>query len=502
MNKGNYSNELIEKIALKGDTFLENNQPVQASRCYRMAADQAKTDMAFADAAELLTQSLSLTPDNRPEHRYALLIERQAVYGQLGRRQLQEQDLVSLSTLANLLNDDQRQVEVASQMAAYKFDSGAFQDALTIIQLALSLAERIGTVSHQTLLFQVWGRILMRQGDFATAELHLQKALQNAAAVHDHRAQADTLRHLGVLCSNQSEFAAAQQYYQQALTLSVQLGDESGRANVLNNLGNIAKMQGRIGAALAYWEDAKVIYETLEDKTGLCRLLVNQSAGCITVGFYAEARRHSEAALAISKEIELQFGQAISNLNLAVVHFYQEAPRTAEIYATAALELAQKMSSPQLEGYALNILGRIHHQADEYDQAAEAFWQALMLWRELERPSLEMETRAGMAQLALATGDSANARLQVEAILNHLNLGRSLDGTESDLAIFLTCYQLLESQQDERAPALLRKAKQLLGRRANQIDCAETKESFLFNNKVHATLAKSGSVNDSQPAVS
>lgn len=489
-------------MTLRGDGYLENGQPDQAARCYNMAADQAMTAAAYTQAAELLTKSLNLISDNRPEQRYAILLKRQLVHGYLGSRRRQEQDLVSLSTLANLLNDDRRQVEVAAHMANYKVESGAFQDALTIIQLGLSLAKNIGIASKEVLLYQVWGRILLRQGDFSTAAVHLNTALRNAEESHAYKAQADTLRHLGVMMSNQSDYSQAQHYYQQALALYRQLGDETGRANVLNNLGNIAKIQGLIGAALEYWDEAKIIYEALEDQTGLCRLLINQSAGCISIGFYAEARRHSETALAVSKQIDLQLGQAIANLNLAIVHFYQDAPHTAEIYATAALEMARKIGSLQVEGYALNMLGRILQQAEEFDQAADVFWQALALWRELNNSSLEMETRAGMASLALQTGDRAGALLQVEAIMVHLNNGRSLDGTESDLAIYLTCYQILQSEDDPRASQLLGKAQKMLGQRANQIACPETKESFLFNNKIHAALTESGSLNDSQPAAS
>jgi hypothetical protein len=98
-----------------------------------------------------------------------------------------------------------------------------------------------------------------------------------------------------------------------------------------------------------------------------------------------------------------------------------------------------------------------------------------------------MEAQAGLARVALAQEDPAQALAHVEDILEHLKTG-TLDGTYEPFRIYLTCVQVLEAVDDERAGEVLRTAKRLLHQRAATIEDEQLRRSFLENVPAHRAL--------------
>ncbi len=100
---------------------------------------------------------------------------------------------------------------------------------------------------------------------------------------------------------------------------------------------------------------------------------------------------------------------------------------------------------------------------------------------------LAPEPLAGLSRVALNQDDPAAALAYVEEILGHLDTG-SVDGTDEPLRIYLTCYQVLRTNDDPRAEKVLDTAHRLLQGRAAKIDDEELRRSFLVNVAAHREI--------------
>jgi rsbT co-antagonist protein RsbR len=103
---------------------------------------------------------------------------------------------------------------------------------------------------------------------------------------------------------------------------------------------------------------------------------------------------------------------------------------------------------------------------------------------------LAMESLAGLAQALMAQGKLAEALTPVEEILTYLE-EHSLDGAEEPVRVYLTCYHVLQANQDPRAEAILNTGGRLLRKRAAKVNDKDLRQSFLENVAVHREVLES-----------
>jgi hypothetical protein len=132
------------------------------------------------------------------------------------------------------------------------------------------------------------------------------------------------------------------------------------------------------------------------------------------------------------------------------------------------------------QGHALSGLGHLV-------ESAQAYHSALDILRAIGRPNKVTEPLAGLARVALASGDIAGASRHVESILSHL-LTRTLEGTDEPLRVYLTCYHVLQAAGDPRADGILSTAYTLLHEQAGKITDETMRRSFLENVPYHREI--------------
>jgi hypothetical protein len=103
--------------------------------------------------------------------------------------------------------------------------------------------------------------------------------------------------------------------------------------------------------------------------------------------------------------------------------------------------------------------------------------------------SIALEALAGLARVARAQGKHPQAQAYVDEIVAHLETGGRLDGAEEPFRIYLTCFQVLEAGQDDRASTVLATAYRQLQAQAAKIGDEELRRSFLENVAAHRELA-------------
>jgi hypothetical protein len=157
------------------------------------------------------------------------------------------------------------------------------------------------------------------------------------------------------------------------------------------------------------------------------------------------------------------------------------------------------MGDRRSQGFAWMGLGHVLSGLGIPNRAHAAYQQSVALRRELGQTHLVAEPLAGLACVCAASGDVGQAQAHVEEILLYLGSGGTLEGVISPCQVYLTCYHVLEANQDPRALELLDTAHDLLQERAAKITDEKMRHSFLENVAAHREVAKAfGRLRDSE----
>ncbi len=89
------------------------------------------------------------------------------------------------------------------------------------------------------------------------------------------------------------------------------------------------------------------------------------------------------------------------------------------------------------------------------------------------REMMAIESLAGRARVARATGDARQALAHVDTVLGYLDGGGTVDGTEDPLQIYLTCYHALADEGIPRASEILATGRALLMQQLETLDPSE-----------------------------
>lgn len=477
-----------ENLAALATLFEQRGDKNQAARLFRLAGERAASHYANEAAVTFLSQALERTPDSHVSERFALLLARERVHALRGNQDAWRQDLTSLEFLANVLQSDDGRAEVAVRQAEHYLETGQYDTAVSLCQLAARLAQIAQSSRLEAAAYMTWGKALVRQGKYDWAQTQLAHALQLAQKTTIRQLEADSIRAIGILYLNQGDLPQARFCYLQAQDIYVEISDTRGQSYTLNNLGHIAFNRKRFTEAREHWEKALAVYQAIGDRLGQAMVYSNLGAMYMDVGDYAQAQTHGEKAVALSQQVHSPMGESMALINLSLANHYQGQQELALELSRQALALGQKTNNRRVQGYAFIPMGHALLDLDKPIEAQEAYWQSLAIWHELNQPNLIIEQKAGLARTRLAQGQDREALAQVEEILAHLKENWTLDGVESPFRVYLTCYQVLQKQQDGRAQAILQKAHSRLQEQAAEIVDEPLRYAFLHNVAAHRQI--------------
>jgi class 3 adenylate cyclase/tetratricopeptide (TPR) repeat protein len=426
-----------EYLGLIADHYERAGDTVNAAAYLRRAGEDAAQRYANDAALQYLNRALALTPEADVAGRFALLLAREAVFDLQGARPAQRADLDALETLADHLDDDALRAEVAARRAQYSNSVSDYPGAIEAARRAVALAEAAG-VSTALRANRVWGWALMRQGDYAGAQVRADANLATARASGDRRAKADALRLLAAISGEQGNATAQHHFHEQCLQINRSLGDRRREASDLNNLGDAEMRLGNYPAAATWLEQSLHLARSLGHREGECVALAN-------LALVAHSRGDHEAAMT---------------------------------YGRQSVGIARTIDAREREAFAMIGIGHALAALLRHAEAVEAYDAALALWREMGAPNIATEPLAGLARVKLAEGNVDQARAHVEDILTHLATGGSTDGTDEPLRIYLTCFQVLEAAHDPRADALLTTMHAMFEQRAAKITDPDAQRMF------------------------
>jgi tetratricopeptide (TPR) repeat protein len=180
--------------------------------------------------------------------------------------------------------------------------------------------------------------------------------------------------------------------------------------------------------------------------------------------------------------------EASALLNLALAALHSDQPeRTLEL-ATQALPMLQAAGSHWMAAAAMRIAGQAALAMGTLDDAVAQLHAACSSFGALQLRPMAAEAQASLALALQAKGDAAGALRCAHEVLDQLDSGMSLEGTEEPLRVYADCWQVLQAAHDARAAPCLQQALQLLNTRAQRLADATRRHSFLRRVPHHRML--------------
>jgi len=469
-----------EQLGVLAHHWEQAGERERAVDYLRRAGEQAAGQFASAEAVDYFSRALDLTPEEDLAGRCELLLVRESMYDVMGAREMQMQDLETLETLADALHDDGLQAEVALRQARYRFLAGDFPGAITAAELAVELARSSGDATREVEGHLRWGAGLYDRGDYEETKAHSLTALSLARAAGLRHHEARCLGQLGFVAYYQHDLAHAESYEEEARNLFRQLGDRVGE------IGDGAAMTGE--ATYLARGDLDRVRDVLKQRLRLALERGDRhregwhimTLGSVHhgLGDLDRARSHYEQAIPILREVRRARGEGLALVALAMLLRYLGDDEAAQELSRQALHLGRSTEDRFIQAFGLTHLGHALAGLRRLDEAVGAYEEALELRRRLGEHYLANEPLAGLARICLAQGDLAQAQAHVEEILDYLEID-NLDGVWEPTLVYLTCYRVLQANDDPRADDILEQGYQFLQERAAKISDGEERRSFL-----------------------
>jgi len=483
-----YANQLDARAGDLAHHYGEA-QVTDLERHYTLRAGQvAAAVYANAEALKYFDRALALTPETDQATQYALLLAREKIYDLLGTRGTQHQTLQALTTLADEMGEPDRRAEVRLRYASYAEATGDYPQTINAACDAVALGQTAGDKALEAAAYLQWGIGAWRLGDYATARVELDRALELARATPLPQVELDSLRNLGIVARHQDQHAEAQMFNEQALALSRAQADRRGESRVLGNMGNVAFRLGNMTEARGHFESALRSSRSIGDRRTEMALLGNLGVLTSEQGDYPPAQHYYEQSVRLSREVGDQMALGAQLGNLCLLMCQQGQYVLACDYGLEAIRVAREVESKNMEASATTYVGHAFAGLGRWEEAIEYYQQALQLRQHLKHGARVNEPLAGLARVSLAQGTLPTAQAYVNEILSYLETGQ-LEGSGERFSIYLTCYQVLQAAGDERAAPLLNTAHTLLQEQAARLD-ATTRRLFMENIEAHRLLAQ------------
>jgi predicted ATPase/class 3 adenylate cyclase len=445
--RGDRSEEIVGLIA---DHLEQAEEREEALQYLRLAGEAAAKKYANQEAVDYFSRALALVPEANLEPRFELLLAREDVQNLLGNRGAQRQDLEALERIAENKESSEKQMEVGVRWSRFLWFISDYPAASAMAERVVDQAEVSGNLYFSAMGQYHWGRALIWQNQYEFARSHLEQTLSAFRSIGDRRMEGKTLRMLGIMSVGQGDLQAWKNFSEQALDIARQIGDRSDEAEAINHLGHVA------------------IYS----------------------GDYRIAQSNFNQYLDQTREIGHKFQESQALHNLGWAAYYLKDYSSAVQYSKQCLVIGRATGGHEVVGHAHNRLGDTWTDLEMWEKAAQEYLQALESFNEIGSERGIMESRTGIARMALSNGNIKKALSYVDPILSYLEGDRGIGPNRSPTECYLVCLQVLQAADDPRARDVLEAAYAEMHEIANKIKNDDLRRSFLENVPYNRELVK------------
>jgi tetratricopeptide (TPR) repeat protein len=225
-----------------------------------------------------------------------------------------------------------------------------------------------------------------------------------------------------VMSHRLDRFERAREAGEAALALRRAQGDKASIAGSMMNLANPLTALRDYGRAQALYEESLALYRAIDDRPGQVFPLLNLGGLYYDTGRPREALAYFEASLALSREVgESDYARGLTWNSVGDVYLVLDEPARAIAVVEPNYQLFTRERSTFFAATCVFTLGRAEWRLGKLEAASAHLEEAERLFRAMGSLITTVRVRYFRASLALANGDAAAARRDLERALNDLN---------------------------------------------------------------------------------
>ena len=226
--------------------------------------------------------------------------------------------------------------------------------------------------------------------------------------------------------------------FQQAARLYRRGGDAKGEANALYSCARAYSATDDFPAALDLFVKALPLIEAHGEPNQKAGILLNIGIVNLSIGENYVAIENFKLALSRFSQYEIKLGETRTLCELTRAHYLLGDHQQALNYGEQALQSCGGITNPQqqerrrhMEGYTLDLLGRINFALGENEEARRYFEEALARLSD-NHDTLYADTLNDLGRLHSSTGNNSEALLLFEEALSiNRKTGRALSEAET-----------------------------------------------------------------------
>ena len=256
----------------------------------------------------------------------------------LGRLELEQDNLRGSLACAIERDDPETALRLGNALWRFWQIRGNLTEGRRWLEQALARAENVA-VSVRAKAYNAAGILARDQGDYDQALTYLQVSLSLQRQIGNKPGIANALNTLGSVAAYRGDYDQAIKYHEESLALRRELGDKRGIAVSLSSLGTINYAAGRYEQTKGSLEEALSLLRELGDKRTTATLLNNQGEILKIQKNYTEARIAYKESLDIRRELDDKMGIGYSLTSLGDVTQSEGDYEQAIIYYKESLIL-------------------------------------------------------------------------------------------------------------------------------------------------------------------
>ena len=358
------------------DALLEDSR--QFTQQLLEEIDEGKRIRYFEQAADQLLQSCFSTIA-KPEEIKIHLWKGQT-YEQFG---AWDKALSAFQCVIDLCDSE----EFASQKAkAHRFRGhigmmqGQFVERLKSYQESLRVAQDCGDEKGEAYSYNGLAAYYFETGVLDDALSYWEKALKLAEKMNDVKMIAEINNNLGIVANVNSNWERALSYYGASLPRFEKIGDLRGLAKTYHNMAKTYADTQRWREAGKHYEKSYKYAKEVGDTHTQADIKLNRAELYIAIGDSSTAETLCYQALRTYLQLEDHLGQADAFKILGVIHSEKQDWPAAQSCFEKGIKLGQKNNSPLCEAETRFEYGWMLKQIDETKSARKQYERALKLF--------------------------------------------------------------------------------------------------------------------------
>lgn len=419
--------------------FEQSGDKTRALKYLKQAAADARAAYSNQEARALYNRALALLDRDDYTQRWEILADQEIILDRMGERDQQADTLTQMQTLAELTQDNVRLAITHNRRSAYFDKISEYRASAEAAEVGLRIAQRSAKAGLQAESLNLLALAAWRRFDYPQVQKWATEALDALKVTGNPEARVASLFHLGRASYRLGQYDLALHYLQAAHDLTRSLNNREGEATSHLVLG---------------W-----IYQRLGD--------------------YDLAAEHYQAKLELRRMTGSRYGEATALSHLGWLAYDQHHPQAGLEYCQQALDISRTVNDRENESYALSGFGLNYEQMEQFEQARANYQAALAVHQDIGATTLVVFDLAGLARLALAQEDMAEAGRHITPVVEWIQAGNAQKFWDPWI-IYQSGYRVLTALGDtDQAKGILDEAHSILQQRANAISDAHLRNCFL-----------------------